>query len=121
MAPMVEREGDDQQPPEQPEHRAAGQRQQRRAGQRQGGGQHVDDEIGACRQHRAGVAEGGDIGLARLECRQVQVLAEVEGEEGGDQREQGGDQRQFFQAHAVLGSAASMAPPQLLPCPAVQP
>ena len=93
---------DDHRAPEQPEHRAAGQRQQHGPGNGEGGGQHIDDEIGSAAQERAVRMEGRDGRLLVLERLQVQVLAEVERIKRGNRQSQRHDQCQLAKLHEIL-------------------
>ena len=65
-------------------------------------------------------AVGFNRGLLRFEKVEAEVLPEAEELIGGDQGNQQPEQGDFFAVHAA-SVAVSSAPPQLLPCPAVQP
>ena len=85
------RERDDRDAEPQAEDRARCERHDRRARQRQRGDRDIEQEEAADHRQRSTLDQGGELGLARFQGFQGEILAEVEQEEGGDR---GGDQRQ---------------------------
>ena len=117
------RKADQHGAPEQAENRPANQGQQSGAGEGEGGDRDIDDEENGGSQQRLLGAIGFNGSLLRLEEVEAEVLPEAEEVIGGDQGNDQPEQSEFFAVHAVaaLAAVASSAPPQLLPCPAVQP
>ncbi|MNH18636.1 hypothetical protein D3C79_783470 [compost metagenome] len=77
--------GHQQQPPTDAKEGAAPQGQQAGAGQGEGGAEHVDEQEQQGGQGEVLLYPDGELRLACLQLAEVQIAAEIEGEEGGDE------------------------------------